>query len=157
VPARPAANPNTGVSFAVASSLPRGHGLSTWSPLEYLVLCLSMELRRLAPRLLDQTVVTRELDRLADAFPALVRCARERYTAAQLVRVMRALASEGMPIRDLRLLLTALVDFDTIVTDPSAYIVIDDRLPVRETPANPPPTEQLVAAIRSAQKRYITG
>jgi hypothetical protein len=157
VAARPAANPRTGgATFAIATSLPSGHGLSTWSPLEYMVLGLEVELRRLAPRLLDQAVVTRELDRLATRFPVLVRLARGRLGDAQLTHVLRALVSEGLSARDLQSLLMTVVDFDTIVTDPSAYIVVDDRLPVRERPTIPPPVPLLVAAIRRAHRRNIT-
>lgn len=156
VPARPAVNPNNGTPFAVAKSLPPHQALTAWTPLEYVVLCLSVELRRLAPRLLDRTVLAHELGRLAAAFPALGRCARARYTDVQLVRVLRALADEGMPIRDLRRLLTALVDFDTIAVDPSTHLVLDDRLPVTERVGDGPPNELLVAAVRSAHKRYLT-
>jgi flagellar biosynthesis component FlhA len=154
--ARPAANPNTGAPFAVASSLPSGRGHTTWPAFDYMVLCLSVELRRLAPRLLDRATVTRELDRLAGAFPTLVRAARGRITAARLTRVLRALLEEGQLIRDLRSLLAAIVDLDTIVADASAYIVVDDRLPVMTPPGEPPPVPLLVAAIRTAQRRYIT-
>jgi hypothetical protein len=161
VRARPAANPWDGSACAVVAppivaERARVRGISAHSPFEYLVMCLSFELRRLSWRLLDCKGVAHELQRLSDAFPALVRCTRERYTDTHLAQVMRALVAEGMPLRDLRLLLTALVDFDTIVTDPSAYIVIDDRVTVNEAPAGPPPPALLVTAIRNAQRRYLT-
>jgi hypothetical protein len=154
--ARSAFNPYTGARFAVAP-LQRGLGAeTTWTPFEYVVLCLGAELRRLAPRLIGAGHLAQELDRADGATPRLLRCAQSRYRIDQLVDVLRHLAREGLSFRDLRLVLTSLVDFDTIVTDPSELIVVDERLPVPVAPPNPPPTELLLAGVRMAHKRYLT-
>lgn len=154
--ARSAFNPYSGARIAVAPTRRGGSAESRWTPFEYLVLCLGAELRSLAPRLIDAAQVRRELGLADGAMPRLLRCVRARYRSDQLVDVLRHLAGEGLSFRDLRLVLTSLVEFDTILTDPADLIVVDDRLPVREKPPEPPPTECLVAAVRMAHKRALT-
>ena len=151
VKARAAANPKTGEAIAIGS-FPFPSNLETWNQFEYLLLCMSTEMRNLAPRLLDETVVAGELDQLSVHFPATVRIAEQRCSHPRLVHVLRALLAEGLPIRDLRSILLALIDCDVVVTDPY-YVVADDRLPARQMPDGPPSTELLVAAARAAEKR----
>lgn len=154
--ARSAVNPVNGASFAIVSGAAPSPQLQAWTPLEYLALCLSTELRKLAPRLIDRVCTERELERFGSDFPVLERCARGHYSMDRITRVLRELAAQSMPLRNLRLVLTSLLEFDTVVTDPAAYIVVDDRVPVTEALAGPAPTDLLVEAVRRAHKHWIT-
>lgn len=159
-PRRPLMNPGTGAQYTAVPSAAelqaRTRGLTIWSPLEYLVLCASVDLQRLAPRLLDQGSVDEELDRLALYAPALVRCARERIDRPHLVAVLRQLAAEGLSLLHLRGLLAALVDARVLVADRSDSIVVDERIIVSAAVPEPLSVDLLTAAARKSQRVPIT-
>ncbi|HTS60925.1 MAG TPA: FHIPEP family type III secretion protein [Candidatus Acidoferrales bacterium] len=131
---RPAVNPANGNACSViaAHDGPDAEkaGLTTWTPLGYLVLSLAAEIRRGAARLLHSGMAEAELARLRDAFPALVWAAMDAVSPAALTRVLRGLLWEEIGIRDLRTILSRIAAYDTVVADTSRRIVFDDRLAI---------------------------
>jgi type III secretion protein V len=132
--------------------------LTVWGQIEYLGLCLSVELRNNSRCLLNSERVQAELKQLGLAFPALVNALKLKVSNAHLTRVLRALVAEELSVQNLRLILERLLEFDYIVIDPLRYIVFDMRLAV-----SAPPTESwlgepgtMAAFIRTGMKRYIS-
>ena len=133
-------------------------GLVAWGQIGYAILCLAAELRRAAPRCLDDAGTRALLDQLNRVFPELVQAARHRFPDARLAGVLRKLLDEECSIRNLRAVLEHLIDFDPIPVDASKTIVFDDRLTV---PENLPATRiesvsNLVSTVRCGLKKYIS-
>ena len=133
-------------------------GLRTWSALEYVVLACSATLRQKNSWLIDMREVRRHLDQLAQAFPALIEAAQKRYDLALLTGVLRLLAQEEVSIRDLRLILEALLDFDYIVADDASMIVFDERLTMFPSgdPAAVRDPLALAAFVRTRMKEQLS-
>ncbi|MFQ5796701.1 MAG: FHIPEP family type III secretion protein [Candidatus Bipolaricaulia bacterium] len=107
-------------------------GLYTWDPVGYMILALSREIRRNAWHLLDVETAEYELAQLHEYFPELVMATLETVSSKHLTQVLRELLSEQISVRDLRTILERVLTYDYIVTDPSRYIVFDDRLAIHE-------------------------
>jgi type III secretory pathway component EscV len=133
-------------------------GLTTWNPMEYLVLCFSADLRENSACFLDRRAVQTHLSQLEQAFPALVKAVQAKVSIGRLTRVLRSLIAEELSIRNLRLLLEWTLDSDYIVTDPSSFIIFDDWVLVHEMPDQSQPTDAttLTAFVRTGMKRYIS-
>jgi flagellar biosynthesis component FlhA len=146
----PARNPANGNACAVIAAKDAGPAkelrLTVWSPLEYVVLGLSAEIRRNAPRLLDSEAVEAELSQLRDVFPALVLAAMDTLSPAALTRVLRGLLWEEVSIRNLRTILERVTNYDYAFADTSRRIVFDDRLAI---------DERLQAGSTQAPGRYV--
>jgi type III secretory pathway component EscV/Tfp pilus assembly protein PilF len=168
VTARPVVNPANGKEAAIlrqsdlAISDASGVGLVTWEPLEYVMLVLSIELRKRATSFVDIEVTRYFLDRLQDSAPALVRSALARFSAEQICRVLQLLLEEEISIRDLRGVLEGLLSVNgTFEIDLSRFIV----LPCRTDHPYPASRGRGLAdltvpeyaeAARTSLKRYIT-
>jgi type III secretory pathway component EscV len=133
-------------------------GLYVWNPVGYLILAVSRNLRQNAWRLLDIEAVEYELAQLHELFPELVSAVMEKISVAQLTQVLRELLGDQIAIRDLRSILERILTYDYIVTDPSKFIVFDDRLAFSEEPKleeinNP---RHYVQHVRAGLKQYLT-
>jgi type III secretion protein V len=132
--------------------------LTTWDQTGYLVLSFAADLRASSACLLHHHLVHDQLQDLGLAFPGLVKAVQEKVSIEQITRVLRALIAEEISIRNLRLILEQILDYDYIVTDPSKYIIFDDRLPTYTQPdqvwLNEP--MNLTSFVRSGLKRYIS-
>ena len=130
-------------------------GLTTWDPMQFFILCFTSTLRKYGTSLLDRGVVEGQLEQLSWASPALVEAARARWPVEQMTRVLRALASEEISIRNLRQILERLLDFDFRTPDSSRYLVLDDRpnTPVGADGGGDP--RALVPFVRAGLKREI--
>jgi FHIPEP family len=110
-----ATNPTTGYPGAIVDQdrLPalEEDGVTTWDPLQYLVLVLAGVVRRHAGCLVDQGVVMNHLDVLDAAFPDLVRTARPFLPFGPLTRLLRMLVAEQVSIRNLRLIVERSLDW----------------------------------------------
>jgi flagellar biosynthesis component FlhA len=108
-------NPVTGYENSIAAGRGRDKataaGLATWDSLEYLILSLTAALRDHSAIFVNAKDIEHQLVLLGDAFPALVDMARNYVSAGQLARLARSLLSEGVPIRNLRLMLEVLLDY----------------------------------------------
>jgi type III secretion protein V len=133
-------------------------GLTTWTPPGYMVLALSRELRAHARCFMDVRAARTQIDQLKIYFPQLVAAALARYAPEQIARTLRLLLAEELPVRNLRHILQALVDFDFIVVDDSQYILFAPWLPTRTEPAPEYSRDPvaLAAQARATMKNYIT-
>ena len=103
VSAEPAANPvseldNAIVPLGLRGDVEKFH-MRSWTPLEYLGLCLEATLRRHAACLVDTETIRRRLDELGWQGSAYEDFGR-RLPAGRLLRVMRALLDEGVSVSD---------------------------------------------------------
>ncbi|MEO5995660.1 MAG: FHIPEP family type III secretion protein, partial [Chitinophagaceae bacterium] len=88
-----------------------GAGLTTWNIFGYLILCIAAELRKNSWCLTDQQMVQKSLEQLEMVFPALVSSVKAAYPLEQITRLLRALISEELSLRNLRLILERLLDY----------------------------------------------
>jgi flagellar biosynthesis component FlhA len=157
----PARNPANGKLCAVIDQKDgeqaKELGITTWPPLDYLVLCLSAEIKRNSPEILDTEAVESELARLHEAFPALVLAAMDAVSPAMLTRILRGLLSEEISIRDLRTILSRVATYDYVVADTSTRIVFDDRLALdrRLATGSLAKPELYVEFVRQGMKNHI--
>ena len=133
-------------------------GLYVWDQIGYVILSLAKELRRNAWRLLHVEAVEYDLARLHLVFPELVLATLEKISLTHLTRILRELLREEVSIRDLRAILERILTYDYVVTDPTRYIVFDDRLAFSEQPQAGWRDEARYYAqhVRAGLKRYLT-
>jgi flagellar biosynthesis component FlhA len=101
-------------------------GLSTWDPLQYLVLCMGVALQAHAARLVTLKTVRLDLDRLAVDWPMTVAAALTEVTEYQLTWILQQLAREGVSIGNFLAILERLIDREYLATSQSAVTVLDD-------------------------------
>ena len=92
------------------------------------------------------------------AFPALVKTAESAVSVAQITAVLRNLAAEEISVRNLRLILERLSDYQ-LRNDASWPVVLDDAAPafeVRKAVAENH-VAQLTRFVRAGMKRQIGG
>lgn len=109
-------------------------GLTTWNQLGYLILYLGAELKRHGICFVHLQEVEKSLNRLGEAFPALVEGVKEISSNEKITQVLRSLIAEELSIRNLRLILEQILNYDYVIVDPSKYIVFDDCLPIPKEP-----------------------
>ena len=159
---KPTTNPaNANESSVIAiddQDVVESAGLTTWNPLAYLVLSFAAELRAHSALFVNRRSVVDLLEQLKQAFPALVNTVQGKVPGHTLINVLRALVKEEISIRNMYRILEKMLDYESIVTDPSKYIIFDDRFPIRKQPGEKEPheAEHLTSFIRSGLKRYIS-
>ncbi|MFQ3535872.1 MAG: FHIPEP family type III secretion protein [Aggregatilineales bacterium] len=156
IPAEPAYNIASGRRAALAhradADAIRAEGFHVWTPFGHLVLNVSALLRQHSALLVCQAVAQRMLEQIGLAFPALGQAVQGRITPAALARLLRALLTEGVGVRNVRLILEAILAYDYILV-PSDYLAFDERLQV----SAPPPLEAgLLAFTRMRLSRQLT-
>jgi flagellar biosynthesis component FlhA len=163
IEAHPAMNPATGQFAAVTvrdnKELLEKDGLTTWGPMAYLILCFVDTLRKRAGCFIDRKDADDKLKGLEAAFPGLVQAARSRATVEKIARLLRGLAMEGISIRNLRLILERLLDYEYCFNDSAALVVLDDYpfandhlySDRRDDPAS------LLSFVRAGLQRQISG
>jgi hypothetical protein len=107
-------------------------GLTCRTPLESVAVVLSEEILRAAPRLFSVEDLESGLAELHTTFPSLIEGVLALESLGGVTRVLRGLLDEGVSIRDLRLVLEALMQFETVSVRGSTQAVFDERLPVAE-------------------------
>jgi type III secretion protein V len=131
--------------------------LQTWDPVAYIILFASAEIRRQADRLFDIEDSEYQLARLETAFPALVHLALGRFSVGTITRVLRGLLAEQNSIRNLRVILERMLQFEAIRVDSDKLIVFDDRftIPMRRATGLPPAWGEMLEFVRSGLKSYL--
>lgn len=94
----------------MSEQLAQSMGYTTWSPLSHLVLALADVVRQNAAAFVDQRVVSGELDLARSLRPELVPLAAAAISIPRLTRLLRALVSEGISIRNLAHYLQGVLD-----------------------------------------------
>lgn len=131
-------------------------GIDYWTSLPYIFLCLGAELLLNGSALVYRESVASDLDQLELAFPALVN-ARSSVPLEQITRVLRSLIGERISIRNLKFILERILEYDYVVTEPTRYMVFDERLAVSSKPSQAwvnAPTN-IASFIRIGMKRFI--
>jgi flagellar biosynthesis component FlhA len=95
---------------ATSEQLAQSMNYTTWSPLGHLVFALANVVRQNAAAFVDQRVVSDELGRVRLLRPELAPLAEAAISVPRLTRLLRALVSEGISIRNLPHYLQSVVD-----------------------------------------------
>ena len=104
-------------------------GLTSWTGLGYLVLHFSGVLRSHSFCMIDNQFMISMLNKFAAGWPRIKEVFEQSYPLATITQVFRMLMKEEIPIRNFRQILEAMLEADYIPVDPSAYIVLDKRVP----------------------------
>src|SRR5205823_348522 len=100
-------------------------GVTAWDAFGWIADNLKDALVRHVDLFVYEAAVRGLLDRSSELWPTLVAATRTRYATAEITDLLRRLLGEEVSIRNLRRVLQAICDFDTIVTDPRDQIIID--------------------------------
>lgn len=129
--ARPALIPpgNTSgaiVSAAVASTL-ESRGYTTWTRAQHVVLQLAVSMRNQVTAFIHQDRVLAQLGAVEASWPTVVRMARAQLVPAELTALLRGLARDRVPLRDLPSILERVADLPTARLGIEKFTIIDDR------------------------------
>ncbi|MBV7338551.1 FHIPEP family type III secretion protein [Chloroflexi bacterium TSY] len=103
--------------------------MPTWTPLEFIVLSISSEVRRNASKLLTAETVSFSIDLLRKEFPHLVASVVARFDIISLVSILRDLLYEQISIRNLQGILESLLTINGITrVDLSKYMVFSPNI-----------------------------
>ena len=168
-----AVHPVTGAARAIvdhsAERALEDAGYVTRGPIDWVVVNVFAEAAAHADRLLGLEDVEYQLARLRyqlvrldngdhvvveGTYPALVDTVLARYTLGDLTRVLRAMTSEGLSIHNLPSILERLLEYDTVPVDPTASVVLDDRLPL--APGTQNGWQAMYAALRRGLRSQIS-
>jgi flagellar biosynthesis component FlhA len=168
-----AVHPVTGAARAIVDRSAKSQlddaGYVTRGPIDWVVVNVFAEAAANADRLLGLEDVEYQLARLnyqlvrldngdhvvvEGTYPALVDTVLARYTLGDLTRILRAMTSEGLSIHNLPSILERLLEYDTVACDPTATIVLDDRLPL--APGTQNGWEAMYAALRRGLRSQIS-
>jgi type III secretion protein V len=89
-------------------------GPTTWDQREHFILVFAAALRANGHCLVSRASVEKQIDQLGLAFPALVRTARALLPVEHITRILRALVAEQVSVRDLRLILERMLDWEDL-------------------------------------------
>ena len=128
---RPAVNPASGQPCAVIAAADAGRaaslGLTTWTPLGHMILCIAAEVRANAHAFIDIDEVEASVSELDAVFPGLAGQVTADGLLEHTSAVLRELLADEISIRDLRSIIDAVVTTDHVYADGS-QIVFDDRV-----------------------------
>ena len=111
--ANPANNQPCGVTSIDHKQMLTDEGLTTWDPLEYLILALAEIARRHARCLVTKQVTARLIESITPTFPALIEALGELIPDAVFTCVLRDLLTDRLSIRNLRRILELLLRYET--------------------------------------------
>jgi hypothetical protein len=139
--ARPTLHPMTGEPCMIVKGEKGAFdaaGVTTWGPIDYVVLNVFAELAARPGRVLGMEEVEYQIARLRyqlfddvtndGAYPDLVYAVLARFSIGDLTRVLRAFVDEGLSMRNLPEILERLVHYDTVRLDRDSLILFDDRI-----------------------------
>lgn len=158
---RPARNPANGVACAIidagAAGAAEAAGLTTWTPAGFAILSLSAAIRRHAGALLSRLVVDHTMRNLGRAFPDLVDRANQLFSLDDTTRVLRGLLYEEVAIRNLRLILEAMIALGPPPEVDLAKLIVF-TFPGNDTirPRGGSRIASIIDGVRSALKRQIS-
>jgi type III secretory pathway component EscV len=130
-------------------------GFTAWNQADYCLLVLAETLRRNCACFVHPFLIESQLEQLGRAFPALVEAARAKASVKKVTRVLRALVSEEVSIRDLWSILERLLDYQYRASDPERYLLLDDRLSISSY-LQCRRRDDLVSFVRAGLKRQIS-
>lgn len=161
-------NPATGTECAVLKAskglreIYQTVGLTTWSPIGFVVLSLTSEIRKRAAEFQTEDVTRYIFDSQRETFPALVNATLERFSVKQITALLRHLLAEEISIRDMRRILEGLLAvIGTTDVNLNRYIVFWPQsqylFPDVVTPGIPDLTmTEYCDAVRTSLRAYIS-
>jgi hypothetical protein len=168
-----AVHPVTGAARAIverSAKLQLDHaGYVTRGPIDWIVVNVFADAGAHADRLLGLEDVEYQLARLRyqlvqldqgdqvvveGTYPALVDTVLAHYTLGDLTRILRAMISEGLSVHNLPSILERLLEYETVSCDPTAAVVLDDRLPL--VPGTHNGWQAMYASLRRGLRSYIS-
>jgi hypothetical protein len=157
-----AVHPADGHASAIVDATARpqvdANGWNVWDPLNYLVLALYAEARSCAACFLDHTTLESMLTSIAPAYPRLVDAVHTATSLPHTTQVLRHLVAERVSIRDLRRVLQAILDFDTVTASTQHVLVFDSRYALSTAPggsSHGQPMQQ-AAYVRTQLRRAVS-
>lgn len=159
---RAAVNPAYGnpVSFiaSVDKKIAESEGLTTWDGLGYFILCFSSILRKYGYLYIDCDFTRKYMETLKEIFPRIIELIAEENLFYVTVKTLRLLAKEEISIRNLRVILEAILESDYIVADSNKYNIFDERVPVESNQTSDwkSKAENIVEFARIRLKKYVS-
>jgi flagellar biosynthesis component FlhA len=127
----PSRNPATGQPASIADiqfkDTLEGAGLTTWDNFGYLILWLAAQLRRYGWKLFDLNLANSILEDAKNSYPDLISALKELHSATAITCILRGIISEQQSIRNLRLILERMLDYEYATIDYYRFHVLDDR------------------------------
>ena len=151
-------------------------GVTTWGPIDFVVLNLFAELAARPGRVLGMEEVEYQLARLRfelldlpvdgsrtrelavdGTHPELVYAALAHHSVGDLTRVFRAFVEEDLSMRNLPEILGRLVDYDTVPLERDSLLLVDDRVAAPSVPSrNGRVSRSHYEFCRKQLKSYVT-
>jgi flagellar biosynthesis component FlhA len=143
---------------AADAALVEQDGFAPLSPEAFLVVAIVREITSLANRLIDIEDVDGDLADLELSHADLVHSALRRHSRARITQVFRGLLAEQVSIRDVWMILNALVRFESIPLPAPGLRLFDNRVPVANPGLTPSeaPVSDLVSFVRLQMKGPLT-
>jgi flagellar biosynthesis component FlhA len=160
ISANAAGNPATGTPNSITSlenkNALESDGFTTWDEMGYLILSLAAVLRRSSSCFVHRRFTEGLLNLANTAFPALVKTVRSSLSAERITAVLRTLVSEELSVRNSRLILERLSDYQ-LREDPGSRVVLDDMSVETGNATVGADLAKLTEFVRAGMKRQISG
>ncbi len=103
-------------------------GFTIWDQMGYLILSLASTLRSNAGCFVSRRFAKEQLQQVKAVFPALVKTVRSTISVEEITAILRNLAAEEISVRNLRLILERLLDYQ-FRNDAGWSVALDDAAP----------------------------
>lgn len=100
-------------------NLPADVNQTKFNQMFYLGICLDEVLKQNSPCFLHRRLIEAQLELLKSTHPALVQAIRANVSLTQVIQILRTLVAEGISIRNLKLILESLLEYNYMATFPS--------------------------------------
>jgi type III secretory pathway component EscV len=105
---------------------PELEGVTTWTPIGYLTLCMADAIRAHAACFVTLRTVRDSLRLLKGTWSATIQTLRTEVTDQQLTSILQQLVAEGVSLRDLLSIFERIIDREYLSTESSALAALDD-------------------------------
>lgn len=162
ISAREAVNPANGNKAGIIKITEKEkaetNGLTTWDGLGYFILCFSSFLRKYGYLCIDRKLTSQYLESLNLIYPKTCSLLEKNNLVAVCAKTLRLLAKEEISVRNLRVIVEAILDSDYIIIEDQKYIIFDERLPVSPGAVHEwkNKAENVVEYVRTRMKKYIS-
>lgn len=134
-------------------------GLTKWNQIDYLILVFASILRANSKCFLYHQAVQDQLDQLKPDFPTLITAVSLNVPIAQITRVLRALVAEEISVRNLRLILEKLLEYNYSVAGFARHTPAANghspKAPPSSLPENLHDSLDLLSFVRAGMKNQI--
>ncbi len=134
-----------------------GVDLTKWNQLEYLMLTFAAILRANSKCFLHLQAIQDQLDQLKLIYPALITAVNSKVPVIQITRALRALVAEEISIKNLKLILERLLEYNYSLAETSRRSATDNTPTTSEQPNDVRfnGSLDLLSFVRSGMKHQI--